>query len=180
LGELVADAGDLVGYVGRDQPGQPIPFGGQVATAFSTRRGLGSVGDPFLAALLVPGPCQPLNRLAGIGGGDIDVAGGPGSAHSHIGQLAPTAVVEDVSDIHGRILTSMGGDGIPVAQTLGSDVLGSHPQPLAVRSNSGQLLRVRIHGGDLGGLGRDPDTAGSVSQGDDPVASPLPPPAGSG
>src|SRR5487761_1748026 len=57
LGDLVADTGDLVRDVGRDQPGEPVPFAGQVGDIpLDAGDVLGAFGDPLLAALLVPGP----------------------------------------------------------------------------------------------------------------------------
>ena len=108
------------------------------------------------------------------------MAGGAGSAHGHVGEFSSAAVVEDVSDVHGGALTAMGGDGVAVAEALGGDVVGSHAQLLAVGSDGGQLLCVRVHGGDVGGLGGDPGAVGSGGQGDDPVAGPVAPSAGCG
>ena len=122
LGDLVADPGELVGDVGRDQAGSAGPV------RRSARRypadGLGDVLGRrsvihCLAALLVPGPRQPLGGLARVGGGDIDVAGGAGAAHGHVGEFSSAAVVEDVGDVHGGALTAVGGDGVPVAEALG-------------------------------------------------------------
>ena len=138
------------------------------------------LGDPLLAALLVPSPCEPLGRVVGVGGGDVDVAGGAGSAHGHVGEFSSAAVVEDVGDVHGGALAAVGGDGVPVAEALGADVVGSHGELLAVGGDRGQLLGVRVHGGDVGGLGGDPGAVGSGGQGDDPVAGPVAPPAGGG
>ncbi len=64
LGDLVAEAGELVGDVGRDGRGQPVPFRDQLGGAGRGLHGeLVAVGDPLLAALLVPSPGEPLGGV---------------------------------------------------------------------------------------------------------------------
>ena len=162
LGDLVADPGELVGDVGRDQPDAagPVRRSARRRSCWARATAWARSVIHGLAALLVPGPGEPLGGLARVGGGDIDVAGGAGPAHGHIGQFSSAAVVEDVGDVHGGALAAMGGDGVAVAEALGADVVGSHPQLLAVGGDRGQLLGVRVDGGDLGGLGGDPGAVG--------------------
>jgi hypothetical protein len=77
----------------------------------------------------------------------VDVAGVPGSAHGHIGELAATTVVEDVGDFDRRSLSAVSGDGVAVGESVWGDVVESHLQLAAVRSDGREGLSLWVDGG---------------------------------
>jgi hypothetical protein len=80
----------------------------------------------LLAALVIPGPGETLGGLDEVGSRGVDVARVPGSAHGHIGELAATAVVEDMRDFDRRSLGPMSGDGIAVGEAVCAYVVEPH------------------------------------------------------
>jgi hypothetical protein len=85
-----------------------------------------------------------------------------------------------MGDVHGGALGAMGGDGIPVAETVGVDVVGPHLQGVSVGGDRCKTAGFGVDGGDLGGLGGHPRPLWSGGEADDPVPGPVAAPAGCG
>ena len=100
-GLLLFHLDQLFGDVRRDAPEEFSMLGTKLVETLG-RSGL--VSGPLLAALVIPGPHETLGGLSEVRSGGVDVAGVPGSAHGHVGELPATAVVEDVSDFDRRSL----------------------------------------------------------------------------
>jgi hypothetical protein len=107
---------------------------------FEVLGGAGLVGDPLLAAFIVPGPGETLRRIRQVAGSDIDVTGLAGSAHGDICELSAASVVEDVSDVHRGALGAVTRDGIPVTEAFGADVVGPKIKDAAVGRDCGDRL----------------------------------------
>ena len=114
--QLLSAAVQLGRLVARDGSGQAAALDVQ----FGERLHRLSVQRPGLAALLLPGPGQPLGRLRRVGRDDVDVALVACPAHGHVGQFTATAVLEGVGDVHGGTLGPMGRDGVSVPELVGT------------------------------------------------------------
>jgi hypothetical protein len=137
-------SGELIGDVGRDPLDELLVRRTQLGEALG---GSGLVSGPLLAALVIPGPHETLGGLSEVRSGGVDVAGVPGAAHGHIGELPATAVVEDVSDFDRRSLGAMSGDGIAVGEAVGADVVEPHLQLAAVGRDGGEGVGLGVDGG---------------------------------
>ena len=115
-----SDVSELVGDVRRDAPDELSVLGTKLGEALG---GSGLVSGPLLSALVIPGPGEALGGLVEVGCSGVDVAGVPGAAHGHIGELPATTVVEDVGDFDRRALGAMSGDGVAVGEAVGADVV---------------------------------------------------------
>jgi len=149
VGLLFSDVSELVGDGRWDAPDELSVLG---AKGLEALRGSGLVSGPSLAALVIPGPGQTLGGFGEVGCGGVDVAGVPGTAHSHIGKLPATAVVEDVGDFDRGALRTMTSDGVAVTESVGANVIGAHVQLAAVGRDRDEGLGLRVDGGDPGSL----------------------------
>ena len=122
-GLLFVDLSELVGDVRRDPLNELSVLGTQLDETLGSS---GLVSGPLLAALVIPGPGEALGGFGEIRSGRVDVAGVPGAAHGHIGELPATTVVEDVGDFDRRALGAMSGDGVAVGEAVGADVVEPH------------------------------------------------------
>jgi hypothetical protein len=146
---LFSYSGELIGDVRRDHLDELLVRRTQLDQALGSS---GLVSGPLLSALVIPGPGEALGGFGEIRSGRVDVAGLPGSAHGHIGELAATAVVEDVGDLDRRALGAVSSDGVAVGETVGANVIGAHVQLAAVGRDRDEGLGLRVDGGDPGSL----------------------------
>jgi hypothetical protein len=174
-GLLFSYLDELIGNVRRDTPDE---FSVLSSQPNKTLGGSGLVGGPLLATLVIPGPGEALRSLGEVRCGGVDVAGLPGSAHGHVGELAATTVVEDVGDFDCRALGAMSGDRVAVAEAVGANVIGAHEKAAAVGRDRGEGLGLRVDGSDPGSLRCDPGAVRSGGKGDDLVAGPVDAPSG--
>jgi hypothetical protein len=142
---LFSYSGELIGDVRRDHLDELLVRRTQLDQALGSS---GLVSGPLLSALVIPGPGEALGGFGEIRSGRVDVAGLPGSAHGHIGELAANAVGEDVGDLDRRALGAVSSDGVAVGETVGGDVVEPHLKLTTVGGDSDEGLGFRVDGGD--------------------------------
>ena len=126
---LVMEPGELVVNFRRDRGDEPAAFG---AECLEMPGGAGAVARPLLAAFVVPGPGKSLRPIRQVAGSDMDMTLLACPAHGDIGELPAATVVEDMGDVHGGALRTVGCDGVAVTEAFGADVAGTHVKGAAV------------------------------------------------